>query len=273
MSALLTTVGLGIEAGGRRLCRELDWQPARGEFWCVLGRNGAGKSTLLHTLAGLLQPAAGRVFLAGEPIDRLHPQLLARRRGLMAQQQFDAFSSSVLETVISGRYPYQSGACWEDERDRAFARRCLAAVGLAQHGAKDVCALSGGERQRVALATLLAQDPELLLLDEPTAHQDAAAQIAVMRLARELATPAATGPGGGKTVIAACHDLNLAARFATHALVLGDGRHWLGAVADVLSAPVLRQAFGCDFCVIDSAHGRLFVPMPDADPGLLSAVS
>ncbi|HTN66483.1 MAG TPA: ABC transporter ATP-binding protein [Burkholderiaceae bacterium] len=258
MSALLTVAGLRIEAGGRVLCSDLDWQPARGEFWCVLGRNGAGKSTLLHTLAGLLRPAAGRILLHGESIERASPQLLARRRGLLAQQQFDAFSSSVLETVIAGRYPYQSGSGWESGEDRRLALRSLAAVGLEQYGAKDVRTLSGGERQRVALATLLAQDPDVLLLDEPTAQQDAAAQIAVMQLLRDLALQ----PGAGKAVIAACHDLNLTARFTTHALILGAGRHWLGTVAEVLTAPILQQAFGCGFRVIDSQHGRLFVPVP-----------
>lgn len=258
MNVLLVVEALRIEAGGRLLCSGLTWRPARGEFWCVLGRNGAGKSTLLHTLAGLLPPASGRVFLQGERLDALHPQQLARLRGLLEQQQFDAFSSSVLETVASGRYPYQSGAGWDSADDRRLAWQALATVGLTQAAGKDVRALSGGERQRVALATLLAQDPQLLLLDEPTAHQDAAAQIAVMQLLRELALQ----PGAGRTAIAACHDLNLAARFATHALILGSGRHWLGTVAEVLMAPILQQAFGCGFRIIDSGHGRLFVPVP-----------
>ncbi len=258
MSALLAAEALRIEAGGKLLCSGLTWRPARGEFWCVLGRNGAGKSTLLHTLAGLLQPASGHILLQGERLDALRPQQLARLRGLLEQQQFDAFSSSVLETVISGRYPYQSGAGWESADDRRLALQALAAVGLTPSADKDVRTLSGGERQRVALATLLTQDPQLLLLDEPTAHQDAAAQIAVMQLLRELALQ----PGAGRTVIAACHDLNLAARFTTHALILGSGRHWLGTVAEVLTAPILQQAFGCGFRIIDSGHGRLFVPVP-----------
>lgn len=258
MKPLLATKALRIEAGGNPLCSELDWRPARGTFWCVLGKNGAGKSTLLHTLAGLLQPAAGQIFVCDEPLAAIGPALLARRRGLLEQQQFDAFSSSVLDTVISGRYPYQSGAGWESAQDRHLALQALATVGLAQDVAKDVRTLSGGERQRVALATLLAQDPQLLLLDEPTAHQDAAAQIGVMQLLRDRAED----PDAGRTVIAACHDLNLAARFASHALVLGAGRHWLGTVAEVLTSPILQQAFGCGFQVVDSAHGRLFVPLP-----------
>lgn len=254
---LLAVRALRIDAGDKLLCRDLDWRPARGEFWCVLGRNGAGKSMLLHTLAGLRQPTSGEILLHGERLDALHSRSLARRRGLLEQQQFDAFSSSVLETVMSGRYPYQSGAGWESADDRHAGLQALAAVGLAQYGAKDVSRLSGGERQRVALATLLAQDPELLLLDEPTAQQDAAAQIAVMQLLRNLAVQ----PGAEKSVIAACHDLNLAARFMTHALILGEGRHWCGTVAEVLTAPILEQAFGCGFRIIESDGDRLFLPI------------
>lgn len=255
---LLHTEALRLAAGGRLLCDGLDWEVGRGEFWCLLGKNGAGKSTLLHALAGLRAADGGRILLGGEPLAALSPQALARRRGLLEQQQFDAFGSSVLETVCAGRYPYQGGAGWDSAEDRASAARALAAVGLSDCAGKDVRTLSGGERQRVALATLLAQDPPLLLLDEPTAQQDAAAQIAVMQLLRDLAGRA----GDDRAVIAACHDLNLAARFATHALVLGADRHWLGPAAAVLTAPVLRQAFGCGFDVIDSAHGRLFVPLP-----------
>jgi len=252
---LLETTALRLAAGGKPLCVGLDWQVRRGEFWCLLGRNGAGKSTLLHALAGLRPDDGGDILLEREPLAALSPPALARRRGLMEQQQFDAFGSSVLETVCAGRYPHQGGAGWDSAEDREAAARALAAVALAECAGKDVRALSGGERQRVALATLLAQDPPLLLLDEPTAQQDAAAQIAVMRLLRDLADD-------GKAVVAACHDLNLAARFATHALVLGAERHWLGPAAEVLTAPVLQPAFGCAFEVIDGAHGRLFVPLP-----------
>lgn len=257
MSAALTIQALRVEAGGKLLCSDLDWQPQRGEFWCVLGRNGAGKSTLLHTLAGLLVPAAGRILLQGENLTTIPAQQLARKRGLLEQQQFDAFSSRVLETVLSGRYPYQAGSAWDDADDRELAQQALEVVGLADYSSKDVCTLSGGERQRVALATLLAQDPELFLLDEPTAHQDAAAQIKVMQLVRTLTDCV----GRSKTVIAACHDLNLAARFASYVLILGAGQHWLGPVAEVMTASILQQAFGCGFQTIESEHGRLFVPL------------
>lgn len=257
-SSLLRAAGLRVEAGGKLLCDELDLEAGPGEFWCIVGKNGAGKSTLLHTLAGLVAPAQGQILLEGADIRSLRLQELARRRGLLAQQQVDAFSSTVLETVIAGRHPFQTGLGWESEEDHDAALAALSAVGLEDCVKKDVTLLSGGERQRVALATLLAQDPDVLLLDEPTAHQDAAAQLAVMALMRDLL---AATRGCGKTVIAACHDLNLVSRFASHVLVLAHGRHWAGRAGEVLTPAILQQAFGCRFDVVETGSGRMFVPL------------
>jgi len=257
MSVLLHTERLGIEAGGKLLCADLDLTVHAGEFWCVIGRNGAGKSTLLHTLAGLRTPAAGAIFYDGIELSRIGIEALARRRGLLAQQQFDAFSGTVLDAVLAGRHPYQTGLGWEGEDDYVAAHAALCATGMDWAERKDVLTLSGGERQRVALATLLAQDPQLLLLDEPTAHQDAAAQLAVMGLVRNLAAPDA-----GRAALAACHDVNLVARHASHVLALADGRHWCGRAEQVLTPAVLQQVFGCAFHVVETAVGRFFIPLP-----------
>jgi iron complex transport system ATP-binding protein len=256
LDCLLSTESLRVKAGDKLLCAGLNLRVSPGEFWCLVGRNGAGKSTLLHTLAGLIAPAEGRIFLEGTDIHSLKTDALARRRGLLAQQQFDAFSSTALETVMAGRHPYQMGLNWENGEDKALARQALASVGLSHCADKDVTKLSGGERQRVGLATLLAQDPDLLLLDEPTAHQDAAAQLAVMGLMQATITGQT-----GKAVIAACHDINLVSRFATHVLVLADGRHWMGTVDDVLVPSILHEAFGCRFHLVETEQGRFFVPL------------
>jgi iron complex transport system ATP-binding protein len=247
----LVTENLGITLGGKRLIDDLNWQAARGELWCVLGQNGVGKSSLLYTLAGLLQPTVGRVLLEGTSIDALSAATLARQRGLMAQQQVDAFTHTVLDTVLIGRAPYRVGRSWDSEEDRAAADAALAAVGMADKRERDVLFLSGGERQRVALATLLVQAPALMLLDEPTAHQDVAQQLAMMRLIRGLVQ--------NRAVIVTCHDINLAVRFATHVLVLAEGRHWLGRAEEVLTTEVLEQAFDCSFEVVSSADGRSFI--------------
>lgn len=260
-TVMLTTEALRIEAGGKLLCDGLNLEVRAGEFWCVIGKNGAGKSTLLHTVAGLRDAQAGRILMEGAELRSLAPEDLATRRGLLAQHQFDAFSSTVLDTVIAGRHPYQTGLGWEDDDDRATARWALTMVGMQESAGKDVLKLSGGERQRVGLATLLAQNPGILLLDEPTAHQDAAAQLAVMGLARDLVDRDPVSAGRGKAVIAACHDLNLVSRFATHVLALGTDKHWSGPTGAVLEPSVLQQAFGCRFEVAETEQGRLFIPV------------
>lgn len=236
---LLQADNLTVTIGGRKLIAGLDWHVHKGEFWCVLGKNGSGKSSLLYTLAGLLSVSAGQLQLAGELIENSSLPALARRRGLMQQQQSDAFSHSVLDTVLLGRTPYRLGPAWDAGEDRDAALAALARTGLSQKMHADITQLSGGERQRVALASLLAQAPDLMLMDEPTAHQDVAQQLAIMRIACELTQHHA--------VVASCHDINLAARFATHALVLGEGRHWMGKAAEVLKPEILGQAFGCGF--------------------------
>jgi len=239
MTALLDVAGLSLHAGPRRLIDGLDWQVSRGEFWCVLGRNGAGKSTLLHVLCGLRRPEAGKIAIAGQPLDQVPPLALAQLRGLMPQQSVDSFSCSVREAVAIGRTPWRLGSAWDSGQDDSHVRAALTQVGMLGSIDDDILSLSGGERQRVAFAALLAQEPALMLLDEPTAHQDVAQQLLLMRLMRELSERHA--------LVASCHDINLAARFATHVLLLGSGFHSAGPVADVLKPGTLQRAYGCGF--------------------------
>jgi iron complex transport system ATP-binding protein len=135
--------------------------------------------------------------------------------------------------------PYRSGTQWDSEAEKAAVQHALKRVDLEDKIGTDVIHLSGGERQRVALAALMVQSPELMLLDEPTSHQDVAYQLKTMQLLRELAHKHA--------VVASCHDINHAARFASHALLLDDQQHWLGPVNEVLNAKRLSQVFGCSF--------------------------
>ncbi len=246
--SLLQTSGLAVRAGKRKLIDGLDWSVNRGEFWCVLGRNGAGKSSLLGVLAGLAAPAAGGVIIDGQPVAAIDALSLARKRGLMTQEVVDSFSCPVFDAVAIGRTPLRIGRTWDDEEDARKVNDALACVGMLERAEDDVRRLSGGERQRVALAALLAQEVPLMLLDEPTSHQDVAHQLAVMRLLRDLAQD--------RAVIATCHDINLAARFATHALLIGEGFHSAGRVGDVLVPEALQRAFGCEF----SRQGETFIP-------------
>lgn len=254
--SLLSCRGLEVRIGTRVLVDGLDWEANPGQLWCVLGPNGIGKSTLLHTAAGLLVPAAGSVELKRKTLDRWPLAALARIRGLMAQQQTDVFSASVLSTVLVGRTPHRLGLgpldpAWDRVVDIAAADAALSAVGMHKYRQADVLQLSGGERQRVALATLLAQDPDLMLLDEPTSHQDVAQQQTVMRLLRELSSRHA--------VILTTHDVNLAARFATHVLLLSSRGHVAGATESVLTPEQLEHAFGCRFRITATSTHPVFI--------------
>lgn len=249
---LLATHGLKLAIGNRTLVQDLDWAVEPGQLWCLLGPNGAGKTTLLHALCGLRHPSAGTLSIDGQPLSAIEPGKLARQRGLMPQQQFDAFSHTVLDTVLVGRAPYRIGRQWDSEQDRAVALEALRRVGLDGLAGRDVLGLSGGERQRVSLAALLAQSPQLMLLDEPTSHQDVGHQLALMRLVRELLATHA--------VIMTCHDINLAARHATHVLLISGARHWIGSAQSVLTEGTLQAAFGCRF----ERDGSQFVAVEDS---------
>ncbi len=246
--SMLQTRGLSLQAGHRPLIGSLDWSVNIGEFWCVLGRNGAGKSSLLHVLAGLAAPAKGTVQIAGRGLATMDPLSLARLRGLMMQQVVDSFSCSVFDAVGIGRTPLRIGRTWDDAEDTQKIHDALVLVGMRDRADDDVMRLSGGERQRVALAALLVQQVPLMLLDEPTSHQDVAHQLAVMRLLRDRAQHHA--------VIASCHDVNLATRFATHVLLIGDGFHVAGEASMVMTPEALQRVFGCQF----SMQGEVLIP-------------
>ena len=248
---VLQTERLGIQLGQRVLLRGLDWQVSSGELWCVLGRNGVGKTSLLQTLAGLLPPSAGRVLIDQVDLARIAVQPLARLRGLMPQQQLDAFSNTLVDTVLIGRTPYRIGRGWDSSADVTAAHDALARVDLADRADSDVLQLSGGERQRLALATLLLQAPAIMLLDEPTAHQDVAHQLQMLRLIQSVSRQHA--------VVMNCHDISLAVRFATHVLVLGDGFAQAGEVASTLDSSLLAAAFGCRFTFTGVGRERVFV--------------
>ncbi|MBI5107376.1 MAG: ABC transporter ATP-binding protein [Rhodocyclales bacterium] len=254
-AALIEVRGLSVAIGGRTVVSDVDFALGNGERLAVLGRNGAGKTTLLHTLAGLRKPLGGSIRLCGEQMSALAPRRIAQLRGVLLQQQIDAFPASVLETALVGRHPWLERWAWESAADARTARAALAAVGLADLEERDVHTLSGGERQRLALATLLTQEPQLALLDEPLSHLDLNHQIAVLQLLGQRARDAGMG------MITVMHDVNLARRHADRALLLfGDGRVEQGPVADVLNATTLTQLYGHPLRRIDAGGSDYFIP-------------
>jgi iron complex transport system ATP-binding protein len=234
----LSCRGLAVSVAGRRLASGIDVDVRAGECWAIVGPNGAGKTTLVATLAGLRASAAGAIAYNGAPLASLAPRERALFRGYLPQDSVDFFAATVLETALIGRHPHLGRWQWESAGDIERARAALAAFGLAGFEARDARSLSGGERRRLALATLVAQDPELLLLDEPSSHLDLSAQIAA------LDTVSALAAERGKAIVMVLHDLHLALRYADHAIALGGGRARVGRAADVLTAPALSELFG-----------------------------
>ena len=235
---LLSAHELVVQVGQHNVCCGLSFAVQPGEHWAILGRNGAGKSTLLSVLSGLRQPVAGEVRLGGLSYAQLGPRLAACQRGWLAQQQGDAFASSVLETALAGRHPHLGRWTWEGEPDLRIAREALRAVGLHGFELRDIQTLSGGERQRLAIATLLTQQPGLYLLDEPLTHLDLNHQIAVLDLFRKQVE-------AGAAVVSVLHDPALAWRYADRVLLVnGDGHTDVGRREEMLTEERLSRLYG-----------------------------
>jgi iron complex transport system ATP-binding protein len=250
---MLAAEGLTLAVPGRTLVAGLDLRFAPGECCAVLGRNGAGKTSLLLALAGLRAPTAGAVRLGDEPIASLARREVARRVGILLQDDTESFWGTTLDYARLGRYA-QAAEFGNDAAGEAAARAALAEVDLAAHADQPYRTLSGGERQRARLAQLLVQSPQGWLLDEPLAHLDLGHQAATMRLAARLAA-------AGGTVIMALHEPLWAARVCSRAVLLYDsGRFQEGPVQDVLTQSNLERLYGCRLEPAAGPGVPLFLP-------------
>jgi iron complex transport system ATP-binding protein len=228
---------LTISVGNRCLVRDLSLEFPKGEFIALLGRNGSGKTLTLHTLAGLRPPYSGEVLLGDQRLSDFSRRGIAQRLGVLTQDTEEGFATTALEAVLIGRHPHLKILQWENAEDRRIAETALDRVGLADFAFRLTDTLSGGEQRRVALASLLAQQPQIYLLDEPTNHLDPNYQLAILGLFHELTRH-------GATVIASLHDPTLAARFADRvALLFGDGRWRAGAAPEALTASALSELY------------------------------
>lgn len=233
-------VGFPLPGGERReVLRGVDLALARGELVALLGTNGSGKTTLLRTFAGTLAPDRGTLLFDGRSVSDWRRQALAQRIAVLPQQLELPLGFRVAELVAMGRAPHARrlfASTADDERAIARALLDADAADLADRPAEE---LSGGERQRLLVAMALAQEPDLLLLDEPTLHLDLAHQVALLGAIRRLRDQR------GLTVLAVLHDLNLAAAFAPRVAILDDGRVVAdGPPAEVLSPDLVRRVFG-----------------------------
>jgi iron complex transport system ATP-binding protein len=246
----LVARGLRLGYGRREVVKGIDFTLQPGEFVALLGPNGSGKSTFLRGLAKLLRPIGGVVELDGRSLATWPPARFARRVALLAQTHEPIGELSVRDLVAFGRHPHQGFLSLPTPHDAAAIESALEQTGLTLFAERKVRELSGGEAQRAWFALALAQEPEILLLDEPTAFLDLAHQLSVLQLVGRL------NAEGGLTVVAALHDLGQAARYAGRLLMLRDGI----AIADgppesVLRPEIIREVYGVEVELLFGASG------------------
>lgn len=256
MTAVLQTVALSVRAGNSWACRELDFSIHPGERWGILGVNGVGKTSLLLTLAGIRRSSSGQILLQGKAIESIPARQRALLLGVLFQDSVDPFPSTVLETAMLGRHPHLAPWAWESEADRIIVERAIRDVGLESMASRQVDTLSGGERRRLAIATLLAQDPGLMLLDEPTNHLDLQHQIGMLKLLSGRVNDS------NKAFLMILHDPNLAMRFCDRVLLLfGDGRSEHGSVEEMLNEERLSLLYNHPIKAASTPLGNLFFPL------------
>lgn len=245
-------MGLELQVPGRTLIHALEQRFSAGTATAILGRNGAGKTTLLHTLAGLRTAQGGQVTLGDTPLAQWSRRARAQQLGLLMQSYEYPFPASALTAVLTGRHPHIEAWQWESGEDVAAARAALASVDLAKFEHRDVSTLSGGERRRLAIATLLAQDPAVMLLDEPVNNLDPRYQVRIMKLLQSYAAQ-------GRTVLVSLHDINLALATCSRALLLfGDGSWLAGDIREVVVSENLERLYGTRFATTQQGNRVYF---------------
>lgn len=246
---------LELGYGAQRIISELDLQISDGKITVIVGANGCGKSTLLRALARLLPPRAGQVLLDGEPIQQQATREVARKLSLLPQSPIAPEGITVADLVGRGRHPHHSAFARFSRHDAEVVAQALAATGIVDLAERSIDELSGGQRQRVWIAMTLAQQTELLLLDEPTTYLDIAHQIEVLDLVTDLSRTR------GTTVVMVLHDLNLAARYADELVAMKGGRVVAaGRPQELLTAELVEQVFGLrNEILMDPVSGRPIV--------------
>jgi iron complex transport system ATP-binding protein len=213
----------------------------RGEFVGVIGPNGSGKTTLLKILYRLLSPQKGEVLFELAPLKKMNRNDIAKRIAVVSQEAQLLFPFSVLETVLMGRSPYLGQLMFESEKDLEIAKRAMEWTNILPFSERPMDELSGGERKRVFIARALAQEPEVILLDEPTANLDIHHQMDFLNLILTL------NREKGLTIVMASHDMNIASEFCDRLILFQRGRIYkMGTPEEVITKEHIESVYGCE---------------------------
>lgn len=238
----------------RPIFSNVNLEIATGQVSTFIGPNGAGKSTLIRCLCNLYQPDTGFVYLGEHEISMLPAKERARIMGYVPQQEKESFSINVFEAVLLGRRPHME---WRvREKDMTIVQEVLETLGITALADRHLPTLSGGERQKVAIARALAQEPSVLLLDEPTSSLDLCHQLEILDLMQSLAHEK------GLTVLMILHDLNLTARYSDRVfLIWNQGIYTSGSPQEVLTPKTIREVYGVQVEVVKTPWGDVFIPL------------
>ena len=260
---------LGFRVEAKALLERVRLRADQGQLVGLIGPNGAGKSTLLRAIAGVLRPQEGAVWLEGEELASIKSRDIAARMALVPQVAPYTHGFTARELVLMGRYPHLGRFQIEGAADEAIAREAMELTETEEFAERTLDTLSGGERQRVFVSRALAQQPRVLLLDEPTANLDVLHKLRVLDLVRRLVDE-------GLTAVAAIHDLGMAARYCDQLVLLSNGRALAeGIPEDVLVPDIIESVFGVRSAVYrDPATGSLAISLIEpADNGRAYATS
>ncbi len=220
--------------------KEISLRIEKGEFIGVIGPNGSGKSTFLKILCRLLSPQEGDILLDTVPLKEMTQREIAKKIAIVPQEAYSLFPFRVIEIVLMGRSPYLGHLLFEGSKDLEMVKRAMDWTGILSIGERYMDELSGGERKRVFIARALAQEPEIILLDEPTANLDIHHQVDFLHLIVSL------NRDRGLTIVMASHDLNIASEYCDRLILLQEGRIYkMGSPRDVITRETIEAVYGC----------------------------
>ena len=251
MKPSINVNNLSHSFGETLVLKNISFQVPQRDFFIIIGPNGSGKTTLMKVISGILKPQNGELKILNHPIDQYHRKALARTIAFVPQMTFADFPFTVTEIVLMGRSPYLGILGLEQENDLEVANQAIAFTGLEHLAHRKLDQLSGGEQQRVYIARAICQEPDIILLDEPTASLDLAYQVRIMDLMEKLKTEK------GITIVMVSHDVNLAAMYADHLMLLHEGQVVCQGLPDeVLTYKTLEETYGCTLLVDESPLGN-----------------
>jgi iron complex transport system ATP-binding protein len=258
----LTTSGLDIAYDDRLIVKNLNIAIPQGKITALVGANGSGKSTILKTMARIMSPSEGSVLLDGKSIHKQSTKEVAKQLAILPQNPTAPDGLTVAELVSYGRFPYQKGFGSMSKDDRSIVQWAIEATGMSEFGDRPVDHLSGGQRQRAWIAMALAQETDILFLDEPTTFLDMAHQLEVLHLLQKL------NATSNRTVVMVVHDLNHATRYAHHMIAIKTGVVvGEGSPAEVMTPDIMREVFNIEADIVPDPRTGVPLCLPYALAG------